>query len=140
MIQDRHRDAYKIQGEIQRDCNDAQFNTPGRGSFTPHGGFRGRGRNIGLGGGSGQIIYYNCGQVEYLTRDCQNPCTTCKYCKSFHHVIEACPILLAKIQEKRPPMHNKNIYSPKLTVVVHVLLSCMHQGFLWLDPKIDINT
>jgi hypothetical protein len=36
-----------------------------------------------------------------LERDCQNPCTTFSYCNSFEHVIEDCPALLAKLQEKR---------------------------------------
>jgi hypothetical protein len=36
-----------------------------------------------------------------LARDCQNPCTTCNYCNSFDHVIEDCPVLLAKLQERR---------------------------------------
>ena len=29
--------------------------------------------------------------------------------------------------------------SPKLKVVVKVLLSCVHDGCLWLDSKIDLN-
>ena len=29
--------------------------------------------------------------------------------------------------------------SPKLDVIVKVLLSCMHDGFFWLDKKIDLN-
>jgi hypothetical protein len=36
-----------------------------------------------------------------LARDCQNPCTTCNYCNSFDHVIEDCPVLLEKLQERR---------------------------------------
>jgi hypothetical protein len=36
-----------------------------------------------------------------LARDCQNPCTTCSYYNSFEHVIEDCPALLAKLQERR---------------------------------------
>ena len=29
--------------------------------------------------------------------------------------------------------------SAEVTVVVKVLLSCMHEGFLWLDRKVDLN-
>lgn len=29
--------------------------------------------------------------------------------------------------------------SPKLNIVVKVLLSCIHDGYLWLDHKIDLN-
>jgi hypothetical protein len=36
-----------------------------------------------------------------LERDCQNPCTTCSYYNSFEHVIEYCPALLDKLQERR---------------------------------------
>jgi hypothetical protein len=36
-----------------------------------------------------------------LARDYQNPCTTCSYYNSFEHVIEDCPVLLAKIQKSR---------------------------------------
>jgi hypothetical protein len=54
-----------------------------------------------MGRGRGQIICYNCAQPGHLERDCQNPCTTCSYCNSFEHVIEDCPALLAKLQEKR---------------------------------------
>jgi hypothetical protein len=49
--------------------------------------------------GRGKIIFYNCMQLGHLERDCQNPFTTCSYCNSFEHVIEECPVLLAKLQE-----------------------------------------
>ena len=42
-------------------------------------------------------------------RDYTNPTTTCKYCKSFDHVIEECPILEVKMQEKRTQMANQNV-------------------------------
>ena len=42
-------------------------------------------------------------------RECTNPTTTYKYCKSFDHVIEECPILHAKMQEKRAQMGNQNV-------------------------------
>lgn len=29
--------------------------------------------------------------------------------------------------------------SPKLNVVVKILLSCVHEGYLWLDRNIDLN-
>jgi hypothetical protein len=54
-----------------------------------------------MGRGRGQIICYNCAQPSHLEMDCQNPCTTCIYCNSFDHVIEDCPILLAKFQERQ---------------------------------------
>jgi hypothetical protein len=51
--------------------------------------------------GRGQIIFYNYAHPGHLARDCQNPCTTYNYCNSFDHVIEDCPVLLAKVQEIR---------------------------------------
>ena len=38
-------------------------------------------------------------QDGHLARDCQNPTTTCRYCRAVDHVIEQCPQLIAKIQE-----------------------------------------
>ena len=35
----------------------------------------------------------------HVSRDCQNPTTTCRYCRAVDHVIEQCPQLIAKIQE-----------------------------------------
>jgi hypothetical protein len=48
-------------------------------------------------------------QPGHLARDCQNPCTTCSYCNSFEHVIEECPVLLAKLQERRGSQQNPQI-------------------------------
>jgi hypothetical protein len=97
----RLRDTYRIQREVQQEGNNKYFNSQGRGNFKPHGGFRGRGRGRGMGQGQCQIIFYNCTQLGHLARDCQNPFTTSSYCNSFEHVIEYCPMLLTKLQERR---------------------------------------
>jgi hypothetical protein len=44
-----------------------------------------------------------------LARDCQNPCTTYSYCNSFENVIEECPVLLAKLQERQEPQQNLQV-------------------------------
>jgi hypothetical protein len=54
-----------------------------------------------MGRGRGKIICYKYTHIGNLEMDLQNPCTTCSYCNSFEHVIEDCPMLLAKLQEKR---------------------------------------
>jgi hypothetical protein len=54
-----------------------------------------------MGGGPGEISFYNCAHLGHLARDFQNPFTTCSYCNSFEHVIEDCPTLLVKLQERR---------------------------------------
>jgi hypothetical protein len=99
LFHETSRDIYKIQGKVQQDGNTTQYNSPRRGNFNPHGGFRGRGRGGGMARGRGQIICYNCAHLGHLARDCQNPCTTCSYCKSFEHVIEHFPVFLSKLQE-----------------------------------------
>jgi hypothetical protein len=48
-------------------------------------------------------------QPRHLERDCQNSCTTYSYCNSFEHVIEECPMLLAKLQKRRGPQHNPQV-------------------------------
>jgi hypothetical protein len=106
LMHERSRDIYKIQDEVQQEGNTTQYNSPGRGNFSPRSGFKGRGRAGGMGQGQGQIICYNCAQPRHLTRDCQNPCTTCNYCSLFDHVIEDCTVLLPKLQEGRGPQHN----------------------------------
>jgi hypothetical protein len=108
-MHERLRDIYNIQGEVQHEGNTTQYNSPGRGNFNPHSGFRGRGRGGGMGRGRGQIIYYNCAQPGHLARNCQNHCTTCSYCNSFDHVIEDCPLLLANLQERRGPQQNPQV-------------------------------
>jgi hypothetical protein len=109
LMHKRSRDIYKIQGEVQQEGNTMQYNSPGRGNFNPHGGFRGRGRGGGMGQGQGHIIYYNYAHPGHLARDYQNPCTTCSYYNSFEHVIEESLALLAKIQEKRVPQNTPQI-------------------------------
>jgi hypothetical protein len=59
--------------------------------------------------GQGQIIYYNCTKPGNLARDFHNPCTTCRYCILFDHVIEECHVLLAKLQERRGPQQNPQV-------------------------------
>jgi len=46
-------------------------------------------------------VCHNCNQLGHLTRDCQNPCTTYRYCHDIDHVIEDFHQLLAKMQERR---------------------------------------
>jgi hypothetical protein len=43
LMHERSRYIYKIQGEVQQEGRTAQYNSPGRRNFNPHGGFRGRG-------------------------------------------------------------------------------------------------
>jgi hypothetical protein len=62
-----------------------------------------------MGRGRGKIICYNYAQLGHLERDYQNPCTTCSYCNSFEHVIEECPALRAKLQEKQGPQQKPQI-------------------------------
>jgi hypothetical protein len=58
LMHERSRDTYRIQGETQQEGNNAQFISPGRGTFNPCGGFRGRGRGGGMGQGRGRSICY----------------------------------------------------------------------------------
>lgn len=73
-----------------------------RGGFHSHG----RGRGGGAGKGHGQIICYNCGEVGNFVHDCQNPThPSCQYGRQLDHVIENCPMLIAKMQEKKTQKH-----------------------------------
>ena len=69
-------------------------------------------------------------QPGHYARDCTNPTTTCKYCQSFEHTIEECPVLLAKMQEKRVQNPNIQLISveqsnpnPKLNIITRSGLS-----------------
>jgi hypothetical protein len=62
-----------------------------------------------MGRGLGHIICYNYAQQRHLEMDCQNPFTSSRYCSSFKHVIEDCPLLLAKLQELRGPQKNSQV-------------------------------
>jgi hypothetical protein len=101
LLHEISRYTYRIQGEVQQEGNAMQFNSPGRGNFNPRGGFKRRGSGGGMGRGQGHIICYNFAYPGHLERDYYNPCTTCSYYKSLEHVIEYCPMLLTKIQERR---------------------------------------
>lgn len=83
-----------------------------QGTSTARGGFQGRrrGRGGGASRGSGQIICYNCGKAGHFELDYQNPMhPSCQYCKQFDHVIEDCPMLIAKMQEKKTQQPMQNI-------------------------------
>ena len=44
-----------------------------------------------------------------MSRECPRNNVICLFCKSYEHVIEDCPTLLQRIQEKRPLIANQNI-------------------------------
>ena len=108
---ERKNDLYRVQSETPGPAAGPQHEPAhvGRG-----GGFRGQGHGGGFGHGEGfgcgrgLIVCYNCGAIGNYDRDCQNPTTTCKYCKSYDHTIEECPILIAKIRDPKLVV-NQNI-------------------------------
>ncbi len=66
------------------------------------------------GRGRGQIICQNCNQLGHYARDFQNPTMTCQYYKVVDDVIEKCPQLIAKIQERNPsPTQNVQMITVK---------------------------
>ena len=102
---ERTQDVNAMQSDQQNNIGTAWYDQ-GRARC---GGFRGCGRGGGFGIGRRQINYYSCRQQGNYKRDCTNPTIICKYCQSYDHVIEECPILQNKWQEKRPWMGNHNV-------------------------------
>ncbi len=95
LMMKRTRDAYRVQANAQgNECYGYHGSTPVQGNF------RGCGCGVIPGRGCGQIIFYNCNQLGHVSRECQNLTTTCHYCRAVDHMIEACPWLIAKMQER----------------------------------------
>ena len=75
-MRERTYDAYRVQPDAQgNDGYGYHGSTLGRGNFRGrgHGGMPGRGR--------GQVICNNYNKAGHVSRDCQNPTTTCRYCR-----------------------------------------------------------
>jgi hypothetical protein len=49
LMHERSRDIYKMEGEVHQEGNNAQYSSPGKGSFNPRSGYRGRGQGGGMG-------------------------------------------------------------------------------------------
>ena len=92
LMSERTQDVYAMQSDQQNNTGNVQYDQ-GR---VGQGGFRGLGRGGGFVRGRTLIICYNCEQQGHYVRECMNPTTSYKYCKSYDHVVEECPILQAK--------------------------------------------
>lgn len=78
---------------------------PGQGVEGARGDYQGRGwgrRGGGPGRGREEVIFYNCGTLGHYTQEFQNQTwSSSQYCNQFEHTIEECPILIAKMQERK---------------------------------------
>ncbi len=89
-MMERTQDAYWVKVDAQ-----------GNDGYEYHGGrcnFRGHGCGGTPGRGQGKIIFYNFNQLGHVSRECQNPTMTCRYCKAVDHIIEASMQLIDKIK------------------------------------------
>lgn len=94
-----------MESDQKNNTGNAQYDQ----AWIGQGKFKGRGIGGGYGRGREQIIIYNYGQQGHFARDYTNPTTTYKYCRSFDHVVEDCPIFQVKWQEKRQQVGNPSV-------------------------------